>query len=110
MNVRRAINLLFAVLVAGFLLGLVPALGEAVSNRYLHFKAYRLIALAFSGTWNRALAWGGGGVVLFCLIWLLVRLTARTDPDRTTRITAGAAVLGAVLWIGVRRRLWGGHA
>ena len=67
MNLRKTIDLLSVALVAGFLLGLVPALVEVVSNRYFHFKAYRLIALGFAEPWNRALIWGGGAVVLFSL-------------------------------------------
>ncbi len=107
MNLRRAINLISAVLVAGFLLGLVPAIVDIVSNRYFQFKAYRLIALGFSESWNRALTWGGGGVILFCLAWFLIRMTVRADPDRTTKITVGLTVLAAIFWVGIHLHIRG---
>ncbi len=97
MNVRKSVNLLSAALAAGFLAGFVPAVIEIVSNRYIQFRAYRLIALGLSTSLMQALIWVGSAVLFFAFSWILIRLAARTDPDRTTRRAAGLTGLGVIL-------------
>ena len=98
MSLRRSLNLLSAALVAGLLFGLVPALVRIVSQHYIKFKAYRLIALGLSSSLTRALSWGAAIVLVFIAAWLLLRLAAGFVPDRATRISAALTLLAVAFW------------
>jgi len=74
MKGKNIITVLSAAVIVGFILGLVPSFNHIVSNRYIRYKAVRLIALSFQQSLHRWLILTIIVTLAFIIMWLLWKI------------------------------------